>query len=34
MQQYPEYKSLNLPGIAESVLNRWQERRIFERSVE
>ncbi|MFN8155214.1 MAG: isoleucine--tRNA ligase [Bacteroidia bacterium] len=34
MQQYPEYKSLNLPNIAESVLNRWQERRIFERSVE
>ena len=31
---YPEYKSLNLPGIAESVLQRWQERRIFERSVE
>lgn len=34
MQQYPEYKSLNLPNIAESVLNRWQEQRIFERSVE
>lgn len=34
MQQYPEYKSLNLPNIAEAVLNRWQERRIFERSVE
>ncbi len=31
---YPEYKSLNLPGIAETVLQRWQERRIFERSVE
>ncbi|MBP7166154.1 MAG: isoleucine--tRNA ligase [Bacteroidia bacterium] len=34
MQQYPEYKSLNLPNIAESVLNRWQEQRIFERSIE
>ncbi|MBL7922671.1 MAG: isoleucine--tRNA ligase [Bacteroidia bacterium] len=34
MGQFPEYKSLNLPGIAESVLQRWQERRIFERSVE
>lgn len=34
MQQYPEYKSLNLPNIAETVLQRWQERRIFERSME
>ena len=34
MSQYPEYKSLNLPNIAETVLQRWQEKRIFERSVE
>ncbi len=34
MSSFPEYKSLNLPGLAENVLSRWQERRIFERSVE
>ena len=34
MSQYPEYKSLNLPGLAENVLSRWLEKRIFERSIE
>lgn len=34
MSQYTEYKSLNLPNIAESVLQRWEENKVFERSVE
>lgn len=34
MKQYPEYKSLDLPGLAESVLQGWQDQRIFERSIE
>jgi isoleucyl-tRNA synthetase len=34
MSQYTEYKSLNLPNIAETVLKRWEENKVFERSVE
>ena len=34
MSQYTEYKSLNLPNIAETVLQRWEENKIFERSIE
>ncbi len=34
MSQYNEYKSLNLPNIAETVLKRWEENKVFERSVE
>ncbi|MBK9639366.1 MAG: isoleucine--tRNA ligase [Bacteroidetes bacterium] len=34
MSQYNEYKSLNLPNIAETVLQRWEENKVFERSVE
>lgn len=34
MSQYTEYKSLNLPNIAETVLQRWEENKVFERSVE
>jgi len=34
MSQFKEYKSLHLPNIAASVLERWQEQRIFERSIE
>jgi isoleucyl-tRNA synthetase len=34
MAGYPEYESLRLPDLAEEVLNHWQDRRIFERSIE
>ena len=34
MAGYPEYNSLQLPGLAEQVLAHWQERRVFERSLE
>lgn len=34
MAGYPEYDSLRLPGLAEEVLAHWQERRVFERSLE
>lgn len=34
MSQYTEYKSLNLPNIAETVLQRWEERKVFDRSME
>ena len=33
MGTYPEYKQLNLAGLAEKVLDRWQEKSVFERSV-
>jgi isoleucyl-tRNA synthetase len=33
MSQYTEYESLNLPNIAETVLQRWEENKVFERSV-
>lgn len=32
-QKYPEYKGLNLPNVAEQVLQKWQEDRVFELSV-
>jgi len=34
MKKYSEYKSLDLPALAEDILQGWQDRRIFERSVE
>lgn len=34
MAGYPEYDSLQLPGLAEQVLAYWQDRRVFERSLE
>ncbi len=30
---FPEYKGLNLPKVAEEILNYWQENDIFEKSV-
>jgi isoleucyl-tRNA synthetase len=31
--KFPEYKGLNLPKISEEILNYWQEKDIFEKSV-
>ncbi|MFK8037465.1 MAG: isoleucine--tRNA ligase [Crocinitomicaceae bacterium] len=33
-QKYPTYKALNLPNVAETVLERWKQENIFEKSVE
>lgn len=33
MKKYPEFTSLDLPGIADSVLTNWDEQQIFEKSV-
>ncbi|WP_417619449.1 isoleucine--tRNA ligase [Oceanihabitans sediminis] len=30
---FPEYKGLNLPKVAEEILNYWEENNIFEKSV-
>ena len=30
---FPEYKGLDLPKVAEEILNYWQEHNIFEKSV-
>ena len=32
--KYPEYKGLNLPNIAATVLEKWQEESIFKQSVD
>jgi isoleucyl-tRNA synthetase len=32
-QKYPEYKGLNLPNIAASVLEKWEQNQIFAKSV-
>ena len=34
MKKYPEYKGLNLAGIATEVLEEWKTKAIFEKSVE
>jgi isoleucyl-tRNA synthetase len=31
--KYPEYKGLNLPNVAQSVLEKWQNNSIFEKSI-
>ena len=31
--KFPEYKGLDLPKVAEAILNYWQEHNIFEKSV-
>jgi isoleucyl-tRNA synthetase len=31
--KYPEYKGLNLPNVAQSVLEKWQSDSIFEKSI-
>jgi len=31
--KYPEYKGLNLPNVAKSVLEKWQNESIFEKSI-
>ena len=33
MAKYPEYKQLNLPAVADEILQYWQDKSIFERSV-
>lgn len=33
MSKYPEYKGLNLPNIAQDVLKKWNEEKIFEKSI-
>ncbi|CAN5453434.1 isoleucine--tRNA ligase [soil metagenome] len=32
-KRYPEYKQLNLPQVADQILQQWQDRKIFERSI-
>jgi isoleucyl-tRNA synthetase len=32
-QKYPEYKGLNLPNVADQVLEYWNENRIFEKTI-
>ncbi|MDX1350731.1 MAG: class I tRNA ligase family protein, partial [Putridiphycobacter sp.] len=32
-QKYPTYDGLNLPNVAETVLERWKKENIFEKSV-
>ena len=31
--KYPEYKNLDLPKVADEVLNIWDQEKVFERSV-
>lgn len=31
--KYPEYKGLNLPNIAQHVLEKWQNEQVFEKSI-
>ncbi|MEX1189611.1 MAG: class I tRNA ligase family protein, partial [Bacteroidia bacterium] len=31
--QYPEHKQLNLPAIADEILESWQKEKVFERSI-
>ena len=31
--KFPEYKGLNLPKVAEEILNYWQDNNIFEKSI-
>ena len=31
--KFPEYKGLDLPNIAEEILQYWEEHNIFEKSV-
>lgn len=33
MKKYPEYKGLNLPNVAEEVLEDWKRAEIFEKSI-
>jgi len=33
MGKYPEYKQLNLPALADQILQRWEDQKIFERSI-
>lgn len=33
MMQYPEYKQLNLPAIADEILERWEREEVFKRSI-
>jgi len=30
---YPEYKGLNLPNVAQSVLEKWENQQVFEQSI-
>ena len=31
--KYPEYKGLNLPNVAERVLEKWEREKVFEQSI-
>lgn len=33
-QKYPEYKGLNLPEVADTVLKNWKEKNIFQKSID
>lgn len=32
-KKFPEYKGLDLPKVAEDILNYWQENKVFEKSI-
>ena len=32
-KNYPEYKGLNLPNVAKTVLEKWQNEKVFEQSI-
>lgn len=34
MSKYTEYKGLNLPNVAKEVLDKWEQNKVFEKSVE
>ena len=33
-KKYPEYKGLNLPNVAEKVLEMWEKNNIFQKSID
>jgi len=32
-QKYQEYKGLNLPNVAQTVLEKWEKEKVFEKSI-
>ena len=32
-QKYQEYKGLNLPNVAQAVLEKWKNENVFEKSI-
>ena len=34
MKKYPEYKTLDLPAVADRILKTWENEKTFEQSIE